>query len=498
MAKTTRKPKATKRTARPRAGAKRSAAAGARKPKAKAARPARRPAKAARSSAAKAAKPAKKRVARTAAARKPKAKGASAARKAAPKRAPASRKPAPKRASPARKAAPAARRKKTPATARTARRAAPAKKRPERAKTRPGRAAVSPQGRKPAGGKARALVKTKAEPPAPLPLAMTLPAPALPVEWTPDMSRPYPHYLELALTEQCNLRCVYCMNLDGIPPPAPEEEARLDEMLAVTRLCAERGVRQVWVTGGEPLLRKGVFQFLVDLERVPGVDAVHLTTNGILLKEALPNLERAKTRYLHIHLDSLKSFKYHRVTKQDWLYRVQEGLKEAEEAGFTRIGIHCTVLRGFNEDELVDFAMLTKNGPYQVRFAESLPRTVEPANRRDYLVTREEMFQRIDGFERLHRVEIEDGAPGMAYYRFDDSIGEVAFLGPHFDCVTPNGPRLRLSHTGELTDTVGGRVANVKELLKDKETGVPLLGKKLEEVAGLNPATPQPKKPAAT
>ncbi|MCA9773368.1 MAG: radical SAM protein [Myxococcales bacterium] len=346
--------------------------------------------------------------------------------------------------------------------------------------------AAAPSGRggkTPRGGRTIAAAEI-APVEVPPPLAVTLPAPASPVNWKPEHGRPYPFFLEFVVTEQCNLRCVYCMNLDGIAPPAPEQEVRYDEMLAIARACAERGVNHVWVTGGEPLGRKGIFQFLTDLAKINGVRDVHLTTNGILLKEALPSLDRSGVNFLDVHLDTLRSLEYHKVTKQDWLYRVQEGLAAAEDAGFTRIGLHVTVVRGFNEDELVDFAMLTKMGPYQVRFAEVLPRTIsEPVDRLQYLVPREEIFSRIDSFERLHRVDVDDGVPGTEYYRFHDGIGEIAILGPSGDCVTAAGPRLRVGPTGEILDSVGGFVGNLKEILAE---GGPLkLGERLEQIAGL-------------
>ena len=154
------------------------------------------------------------------------------------------------------------------------------------------------------------------------------------------------------------------------------EILRYEELLRLAGVAAGVGVRKVRVTGGEPLVRKGVLEFIRRLHRVPGLEEVCLTTNGVLLPELAPDLYATGLRHLNLSLDSLQRERYRELTGGDHLADVQAGIEAALTLGFSPIKINCVVLKGLNDGELLEFARLTKDHPIQVRFIEFMP-TVE-------------------------------------------------------------------------------------------------------------------------
>ena len=133
------------------------------------------------------------------------------------------------------------------------------------------------------------------------------------------------------------------------------------------------GIRKVRVTGGEPLVRRGVVDFLQDLHRVPGIEEVCLTTNGVLLADLAPALYDTGLRHLNLSLDTLRRERYRQITGRDNLAEVLAGLERADTLGFRPLKINCVVMAGINDDELLDLALLARDHPYQVRFIELMP-----------------------------------------------------------------------------------------------------------------------------
>ena len=156
------------------------------------------------------------------------------------------------------------------------------------------------------------------------------------------------------------------------------------------------GVRKVRVTGGEPLVRKGVVEFIRRLHRVPGLEEVCLTTNGVLLPELAPDLYATGLRHLNLSLDSLQRERYRELTGGDHLADVQAGIEAALTLGFSPIKINCVVLKGLNDDELLEFARLTRSHPIQVRFIEFMP-TVEQNHWEQHFLPMAAVRQRLAG-----------------------------------------------------------------------------------------------------
>ena len=179
------------------------------------------------------------------------------------------------------------------------------------------------------------------------------------------------HYLRLSVTDLCNLRCRYCMP-DGVEKLEREAVLTYEEFLRLAALFARCGVDTVRVTGGEPLVRKGVDQLVAGLKSIPGIRKVTMTTNGILLAQQLPALLAAGLDSVNISLDTLRPEVFQSITARDEFGYVMEGIHAALDSGIP-VKLNCVPQVGVNESELEDLAALAESRPLQVRFIEMMP-----------------------------------------------------------------------------------------------------------------------------
>ena len=262
---------------------------------------------------------------------------------------------------------------------------------------------------------------------------------------------PLPHinYLRLSVTDRCNLRCVYCTYWQDWQKQPAGEILRYEELLHLAAIAVEGGIRKIRITGGEPLIRRGVVGFLQDLNRIPGIDKVCLTTNGVRLQELAPALYNAGVHHLNVSLDTLKRDRYHQITGNDKLSAVMAGLERAASLGFHPLKINCVVLRGINDDEIIDIAQLAREHPLQVRFIELMPTTSQTWWQRHFL-SMEEVRRRLAVLGPLEPLIREATAGPARNFRVRGFQGELGFISPMSDhhCRTCN--RLRLSSDGKV------------------------------------------------
>ena len=178
-------------------------------------------------------------------------------------------------------------------------------------------------------------------------------------------------YLRLAVTDRCNLRCRYCMPAAGVADAGHDSVLRHEEMIRLAELLCHRGIRRIRITGGEPLVRKGVTDLIAALGDLPTRPEVLLTTNGLLLGDHLDALQAAGVRRINLSLDSLDPDKWERITRRRGHDRVLAALDAVLAAGLG-LKINMVVMPGVNDDELVDFAALTRERPVTVRFIEAM------------------------------------------------------------------------------------------------------------------------------
>lgn len=180
-------------------------------------------------------------------------------------------------------------------------------------------------------------------------------------------------YLRLSVTDRCNLRCRYCMPEEGVADLSHGDVLRYEEMLRVAAAGCRLGIRKIRVTGGEPLVRRGLVGFIGQLATLPERPEITLTTNGLLLAEHAEALKAAGLSRVNVSLDTLRPERFKELTRRDGLENVLAGIEAAERAGMLPIKINVIPFANFNTDEIVDFARLTITHPWDVRFIEFMP-----------------------------------------------------------------------------------------------------------------------------
>ena len=255
------------------------------------------------------------------------------------------------------------------------------------------------------------------------------------------------NYLRLSVTDRCNLRCIYCMPAEGVRKLRHQDILSYEELMLLAETAVGIGIEKIRVTGGEPLVRNGIIEFLGKLSTIPQLRQLVLTTNGMLLPEMAGGLREAGVQRLNISLDSLCPETFARITRCGDLAKVLAGIRKAEEVGFP-IKLNMVVMRGINDDEIEDFAGLTLVKPYTVRFIEYMP-VVKDSNWQSLVVPGEEIIRRIAGAYKVLPLDREDYLSGPSKnYQIDGAVGAIGIITPvssHF-CSECN--RIRVSSSG--------------------------------------------------
>jgi cyclic pyranopterin phosphate synthase len=259
------------------------------------------------------------------------------------------------------------------------------------------------------------------------------------------------NYLRLSVTDRCNLRCVYCMPEEGTPFMPHGEMLTYEEMLHLLELCIQQGIGKVRLTGGEPLIRRGFIGFVERLCKFKRIDEITLTTNGVFLKDFARVLRDCGICRINVSMDTLNPDRFRRITRRDDYGRVWEGIEEAERVGFDPIKLNVVAMRGINDDEIVDFAHLTREKPYHIRFIELMPVGRENAFwTAERFLPSKEIFDRIQRLDPLTPIDRNPLDGPAERYTLDGARGEIGFIGAlsHHFCETCN--RLRLTADGHL------------------------------------------------
>jgi cyclic pyranopterin phosphate synthase len=257
------------------------------------------------------------------------------------------------------------------------------------------------------------------------------------------------NYLRISITDRCNLKCIYCVPGDLIPRLSHDEILTYEEILRLVRIGIRLGISKIRVTGGEPLVRKGVYGFLTELSGLDGLADLSLTTNGVSLKANLNKIKAAGIKRINISLDTLNRTKFERITGFDLFDQVWRGIEMALSMGFHPIKLNIVALNGINDDELTDMARLSFDYPLHIRFIEYMPIGASQIGNGPLLLA-PEIKKRISVLGNLIPVPntINDG-PARRYH-FEAAAGEIGFihaLSHHF-CNKCN--RLRLTARGQL------------------------------------------------
>jgi cyclic pyranopterin phosphate synthase len=258
------------------------------------------------------------------------------------------------------------------------------------------------------------------------------------------------NYLRISITDRCNLRCLYCIPSDGIAKLTHGDILTYEEILRLARIAVTLGVDKIRLTGGEPLVRKGIYEFIPRLTALPGLKEVSLTTNGIYLRDNLEKLRSAGIKRINVSLDTLRREKYENITGYDGFQQVWEGIRLARKLKFQPIKINVVVIKGINDDEILDFARLTLHEPYHIRFIEYMPIGVVHKENILRHVPNSLIKKQLSSLGRLVHISKNTLDGPAERFRFQGAPGEIGFisaLSNHF-CATCN--RLRLTPTGNL------------------------------------------------
>lgn len=260
-------------------------------------------------------------------------------------------------------------------------------------------------------------------------------------------------YLRISVIDHCNLRCVYCMPLDVRRSASGKALLSPSEIEIVARAAVSVGFRKIRLTGGEPTLRPDLPEVVERLAAIPGLRDLSLTTNGILLPRLAATLARAGLRRVNIHVDTLDPERLSRIMRLGTLAEIWAGIIAAEEAGLTPIKLNTVVTRGFNDEDVVELAALTRDRPWHVRFIELMPLGVgEPAAiSRMAFVSSQETEQRIvAALGPLVSLASEDPSDEARNTRLVDAVGTIGFISPVSRPYCGSCNRMRLTADGKF------------------------------------------------
>ena len=273
------------------------------------------------------------------------------------------------------------------------------------------------------------------------------------------------NYLRVSITDRCNLRCRYCT--ESIVPFIPHDEIlRYEEILRFVRIAASLGVRKVRLTGGEPLQRKGLAFLIKEIDSLGLIEDISLTTNGVELADAVEELRACGLRRVNISLDSLKPERFAYITGVNAFDKVMKSIEKAKSAGLDPVKINTVMIKGFNDDEAIDFADFARERSVQVRFIEFMPFGQESLWDRSRILTSARLEEMIRRVYDLHPAGSPGRGPARMFY-LDGGSGQVGFISPMSTHICHECNRIRLTSDGKIRPCLFSNVEyDVKALLR--------------------------------
>jgi len=284
-------------------------------------------------------------------------------------------------------------------------------------------------------------------------------------------------YLRVSVTDKCNLRCVYCMPLHGLPWLKRAELLTYEEIAEIVATMAPMGLRKVRITGGEPLVRSDIVSLVRMIRAVPGIEDIALSTNGALLGDLAGALKEAGVGRVNISLDSLREERVDAIARRPGSYAaIMDGLAAAERVGMRPLKINVVVMRGRNDDELEDFARITLERPWHVRFIEVMPVGENLDVSAHEYVPAPEMLRRVRSIGALEPVAGPAGNGPATYFRFPGAPGTVGVITPMSHNYCDDCNRMRLTADGQLRPCLFGEIqTNLRDPLRAGESLEPLI-----------------------
>jgi len=258
-------------------------------------------------------------------------------------------------------------------------------------------------------------------------------------------------YLRISVTDQCNLRCVYCMPEEGLEFLPHDSMLTAEEIAKIVRVGARLGIRKIRITGGEPLVRRDIVDIVEGVASIPGIEDVSLTTNGLLLAGKAEALRRAGLRRVNISLDTLDASKFRLIARRGELRKVREGIEAAAAAGFSPIKLNCVLLKGMNDGEIDSFLRLSYEQPLHVRFIEYMPIGHDDEGWRSMYLPLDRVREAAAAlpWETEQVPDVKGNGPSEDW-RFVGGRGSYGLIHPISDQFCAKCNRLRLTADGQL------------------------------------------------
>ena len=284
-------------------------------------------------------------------------------------------------------------------------------------------------------------------------------------------------YLRVSVTDKCNLRCVYCMPMEGLPWMRRDELLTYEEITRIVRTMAGMGLRRVRITGGEPLVRRDLPELVGMLSAVDGIEDLSLSTNAVLLADQAEALRDAGINRVNVSLDSLRPDRVESIARRPGCFGpIMDGLEAPERVGFHPIKINVVLIRGQNDDEVEDFAAITRERPWHVRFIELMPTGANLELSAKQFYSCQAALERLRKVDSLEPVAGPMGNGPATYYRFPDAPGTVGVITPMSHTYCDRCNRMRLTADGHLRPCLFGDLqTNLRDPLRGGTDIVPLI-----------------------
>lgn len=270
------------------------------------------------------------------------------------------------------------------------------------------------------------------------------------------------NYLRVSVTDLCQYRCSYCVPQEGMKVLEHKDILGLEEIYAIIREFSILGVNKVRFTGGEPLVRKGILGLIESVSRLKNINDIALTTNGALLKDMAPALKKRGLHRVNISIDTLNEDKFRSITKTGELKNVIEGIEAAKEVGLG-VKFNVVLMKGINDDEILEMIELTRKYESDVRFIELMPIGLQQDFAKKHFMSCDKILEKV----KLHPLITDDPHAPTRYYRYKEAKGRVGFItamSSHF-CSSCN--RVRLTSDGKLKPCLHSNMEiDVKEAVR--------------------------------
>ncbi len=253
-------------------------------------------------------------------------------------------------------------------------------------------------------------------------------------------------YLRISVTDRCNLRCQYCMPEEGIDVKDHKDILSYEEIIKIVKVGKKMGIKNVRITGGEPLVRLDIEDLISSLDKL-GLSDISMTTNGVLLSEKAKTLKEAGLDRVNISIDSLKKDKYFEITRRDKFKDVMKGIDKALKVGFKPVKLNVVVMKDINDDEVLEFAKLTLDKSLHVRFIEYMPLGGN-VDSSEY-INMKELENEISAKLSLVKTNITGNGPAK-YYKIPDGKGSIGFISPISEHFCSSCNRFRLTADGKF------------------------------------------------